>query len=269
MAGDWLKVELTLPEKPEVIAIADSLGMSEDEVVGKLIRFWRWCDQQLISCHAPSVTLSFLDRHIGAHGFGQALVDAGWLVVSADGLEIPNYDRHLSKGSKTRVLATERKNRSRNSHTSVTEMSRSERDETVTRAREEKSIHGPSTRTRETTGPDRKEGGGKGSRLAVHVDAIGPMADAIFQACRYRGDNGGNLWGVAALLESQLGEITEAEVYSAAQGAALNGRDKPAHFFKCLDESLHKRGYDLTDLLRQVKIIPQWPQKKPYREDHS
>jgi len=135
MAGDWMKVDLTLPDKPEVIGMADMLGIHEDEVVGKMIRFWRWCDQHLKDCHAQNVTLSFLDRYLGVTGMGQAMCDVGWLVVVEDGLLIPNFDRHLSQGSKQRALASERKRKQRS------EMSRAKRDTSVTREekrREEK-----------------------------------------------------------------------------------------------------------------------------------
>ena len=108
------------------------------------------------------------------------------------------------------------------------------------------------------------------------MEAIAEEAERIFRACKYDGREGGNLWGVAALLESGIGDLTEAEVFSACQGAALNGlelgafvaagalngRDKPAHFFACLAESLAKRGENLTELLRRVNILPQWPKTR-------
>jgi hypothetical protein len=99
-------------------------------------------------------------------------------------------------------------------------------------------------------------------RTAVTVEEIADRAAGIFDACRYRGDDGGNLWGVAALMETEIGDLSEAEVFSACQGAALNGKDKPAHFYACLSESLAKRGEDLTQLLRRVNITPAWPKTK-------
>ena len=42
MAGDWIKVEDCLPDKPEVVGIADYMGIDQDAVVGKLIRLWAW-----------------------------------------------------------------------------------------------------------------------------------------------------------------------------------------------------------------------------------
>ncbi len=102
-------------------------------------------------------------------------------------------------------------------------------------------------------------------RTAVTAHAIADQAAAIFDACHYSGDDGGNLWGVAALLETDIGELSESEVYSACRGAQLNGRDKPKHFFACLAESVANRGYDLTQCLRKVNILPEWPTTKDGR----
>lgn len=163
MAGDWIKVELTLPEKPEVIGVAAALGITEDEVVGKLIRFWRWCDQHLTNCHATNVTFAFLDRLVGVTGFAQALVSVGWLELEDAGLVIPNFDRHLSKGSKTRALAIERKRRQREkSHDDDTELSRPERDQSVTREQRIENRYKPPP---PTPSPKRRRGGGGGAEV--------------------------------------------------------------------------------------------------------
>ena len=62
MAGDWIKVEHTTPDKPEVVKLAGILGIDQDAVVGKLLRLWIWADQQSVSGNAITVTNSFLDR---------------------------------------------------------------------------------------------------------------------------------------------------------------------------------------------------------------
>jgi hypothetical protein len=100
-------------------------------------------------------------------------------------------------------------------------------------------------------------------RTAVTVDTIADQAAAIFDALGYRGNQGGNLWGVAALLESGIGDLSEAEVFSACRGAKLNGHDPPAHFFATMSESLQKRGENLTQRLREVTIVPDWPRAHP------
>jgi hypothetical protein len=102
-------------------------------------RFWCWCDDNLADGHAFGVTKMILDRVIGHDGFAQAVAKVGWLIDLGDAIEIPNFHRHLSQSAKNRALAAERKRSQRTeSHTEVTQKSRSSRDNTVTR--EEKRI---------------------------------------------------------------------------------------------------------------------------------
>ncbi len=59
MAGDWIKIESVMPDKPEVGVIAEELGIDHDAVIGKLVRFWIWADQQSVDGNALSVTFAF------------------------------------------------------------------------------------------------------------------------------------------------------------------------------------------------------------------
>jgi len=88
--------------------------LDTDTVVGKLHRIWSWANEQSRDGNAASVTLSWIDRYIGVTGFAQAMVDVGWLLVNADGISIPNWDRHNSKSAKQRSLGAIRQSRKRN-----------------------------------------------------------------------------------------------------------------------------------------------------------
>jgi len=114
MAGDWIKIGHALPDKPEVMQMADFLGIDPDAVVGKLLRFWNWCDVQCVNGDALSVTKTFLDRITFCKNFAEAMIRAGWLVENGDTISIANFDRHNGKTSKLRALANRRmaKNRS-------------------------------------------------------------------------------------------------------------------------------------------------------------
>jgi hypothetical protein len=139
MAGDWIKVEKATARKPEVMAIADSLGVHIDHAFGLCVRFWSWCDDQMADGHANSVTNVTLDSAFGHDGFASALIKVGWLRVRNGSLEVPNFDRHLSESAKNRALSRSRKQKER--YECVTKLSRSERDKSVTREekrREEK-----------------------------------------------------------------------------------------------------------------------------------
>jgi hypothetical protein len=53
MAGDWIKFDTSTPDKPEVFEMAAELGIDPDAVVGKLLRVWKWFDQQTTDGNAP------------------------------------------------------------------------------------------------------------------------------------------------------------------------------------------------------------------------
>jgi hypothetical protein len=116
MAADWIKVDVTTPDKPEVFRMAERLGIDPDAVVGKLIRVWVWADQQTTNGNAPSVTRLLLDRATNVSGFADAMINVGWLVESDDGLTFPNFDRHNGKTAKTRALTVHRVRQHRNAN---------------------------------------------------------------------------------------------------------------------------------------------------------
>lgn len=109
MAGDWLKMEASTPDKPEVLAIAARMGWDDpDLAVGKLFRVWRWFDQHTTSGNAAGVTFALLDRISGVTGFAEAMESVGWLAISESGISLPNFDRHCGKTAKGRAQTAKR-----------------------------------------------------------------------------------------------------------------------------------------------------------------
>ena len=104
MAGDWIKVEENMPDKPEVCRMAARLGIECDAVAGKLVRVWVWAGRNCNADGNTSVTVrALLDRLAGVTGFCEAMQDAGWLVVSGDTMTFPKFDRHCSQSAKDRA----------------------------------------------------------------------------------------------------------------------------------------------------------------------
>ena len=103
MAGDWMKIELELPDKPEVHAIAGILSLDSDSVVGKLIRVWQWFDKHSTDGNVKNVTCALLDRIANISGFAEAMKKAGWLLVGDDQITIPNFEKHNGKTAKDRA----------------------------------------------------------------------------------------------------------------------------------------------------------------------
>jgi hypothetical protein len=107
MAGDWLKIEKATARKPEVCGIAGELGISLDEAFGICFRFWCWVDDNFTT-NAASVSETSIDALVGRSGFASAMKKVGWLQSDEQGIKIPNFERHLSKGAKTRGQTAKR-----------------------------------------------------------------------------------------------------------------------------------------------------------------
>ncbi|CAJ0719425.1 hypothetical protein LMG6871_02855 [Ralstonia edaphis] len=109
MAGNWIKFEVDTPEKPEVLALTVAMGWDDpDLTVGKLLRVWRWFDQHTLEGNAPGVSAALLDRIAGVTGFSTEMAKVGWLLISADGISLPNFDRHNGETAKSRALTAKR-----------------------------------------------------------------------------------------------------------------------------------------------------------------
>lgn len=109
-----MKVELELPEKPEVHAMAGILNIDPMTVVGGLIKVWGWFNKHTEDGNAHSVTYSLPDRITGVTGFGEAMAFVGWLEQHDKTLHMPKFERHTSQSAKSRALASQRVMKSRN-----------------------------------------------------------------------------------------------------------------------------------------------------------
>ena len=138
MAGDWIKVEITTPDKPEVFEMAELLNLPPDEVLGKLIRVWIWADQHTRDGNAPSVTKALLDRYAAVTGFAAAMISVGWLLESGGRIQFPHFDRHNGKTAKTRAMGAKRTQAHRSGNASVTVPPLQDRDSGVTDSLPEK-----------------------------------------------------------------------------------------------------------------------------------
>lgn len=152
MATPWIKVEVTTWDKIEVHRMSDILRIDPDAVLGKLVRIWSWADVNTHNGHADGVTMEMINRVLHHPNFAQAMRAVGWLEADADGVRFPNFDHHNGDSAKARAQASRRQQvrrtltdrtdtqtaeQSPSGHTaersSVTQMSRSQRDKSVTR----------------------------------------------------------------------------------------------------------------------------------------
>lgn len=108
MRRPWIKVETATPDKPEICTIAASLRLSEDAVLGKLVRLWSWVEVNHIPANDLGVTKEFLDKLVGRKGFSSAMIDCGWLLEGDGKLGLKNLERHNGSAAKVRALTAHR-----------------------------------------------------------------------------------------------------------------------------------------------------------------
>jgi hypothetical protein len=108
VAGDWIKMDVGLPEKPEVWRIAGICHIDPDAVVGKLLKVWRWFDSHTEDGNALGVSYALVDFVSGVSGFAEAMALCGWLVQDGIILTLPNFDHHNGKTAKNRALTAKR-----------------------------------------------------------------------------------------------------------------------------------------------------------------
>lgn len=108
MAGDWMKLELETPNKPEIFRLSTALNISKDEVVGKLVRFWGWFNQHSVDGCEPADTAFMLDDMLQCDGFCNALIDVDWMTTDGESIQVSKFDRHNSKGAKQRGMSNRR-----------------------------------------------------------------------------------------------------------------------------------------------------------------
>ena len=115
MMISWIKIEVILPDKPEIITLAKLLKLKDtDTVVGKLIRLWAWADMQTVDGNCVQCTDTFIDRTVFCKGFARALRLVGWLEGEEGALVFPNFARHNGETTKERIGTNRRVSRFRN-----------------------------------------------------------------------------------------------------------------------------------------------------------
>lgn len=98
----WLEAHQTLERHPKTSALADLMGWSIDETIGKLFRFWFW-----VLDFAPSGDLrkfndATLGRSVGLSGdaakqFVESMVAACWLDRSDDVFRVHNWLKYAGR----------------------------------------------------------------------------------------------------------------------------------------------------------------------------
>lgn len=92
MAGEWIKMRGNLWDDPRVSRLRDLTDSTEATIVGGLYWLWATADQHTEDGVMPGLTLRAIDRKTGIQGFGDALLQIGWLADHSEGVRIVNAD---------------------------------------------------------------------------------------------------------------------------------------------------------------------------------
>lgn len=109
----WIKIETTLPQKPETIKIAAILKKKPAEVVGALVVLWCLTDGLTEDGFLQYYGRREIDAAVGVRGFCAALEQVGWIELGDDGARLVNYDKHNGRSAKMRAETARRVGRRR------------------------------------------------------------------------------------------------------------------------------------------------------------
>ena len=116
----WIKVEHDLLTSPKFVTLASRLRNGRVTVLGACVTLWMLADKHSQDDLLRGMTLEAVDALVDMPGFGQAMVDVGWLKVHEDGLEVVDYQRHNGSTAKARALSAKRTQASRCRNADVT-----------------------------------------------------------------------------------------------------------------------------------------------------
>lgn len=109
MAINWIKMETSTPDKPEIFHLMRILTKKQSDVFLLCFRFWSWCDANIKDGKCPHFVREELDSIVQCDGFADALETVGWVTFREDLMVVKNYEKHLANTAKNRAKDAKRK----------------------------------------------------------------------------------------------------------------------------------------------------------------
>lgn len=110
MAGDWIGLDHELAESEEVLGIFERTDVEIGTIIGRLFLLWRWFDKMTLDGKLPHVGLRAVAEKCGGDvPFWQAVVGVQWLIVTDDGIEMPDFAARIGKSARARMKEARRK----------------------------------------------------------------------------------------------------------------------------------------------------------------
>jgi len=109
MAGDWIKMQKSLPRDPRVVRISSALKADRLRTVGGLLSAWCLFDEQTEDGKLEGYTPELMDEIVGFPGLAQAMESVGWLEIGDGFLVVPRFEEHNGQSAKRRAQDSDRK----------------------------------------------------------------------------------------------------------------------------------------------------------------
>jgi hypothetical protein len=159
MAGDWIKMRLSLQTHPKIVRILSATKSDKFRAIGGLHAVWSVFDTHSVDGKLYGYTPEALDHIIGWPGFSGAMIEAEWLLFDgAETLMLPDFDEHNGASGKRRAEDQKRKRDSRKSPKDVTDNCGQNADKMRTREEKRREDSKP-IKTSSEHSPDGEEDG--------------------------------------------------------------------------------------------------------------
>jgi hypothetical protein len=106
----WIKMRTDLARDPHVSRLSKLTALDRNHVIGCLAAVWSAADSYTTDGHIRKVGIEYVDEIAGVTGFGQAMIDIGWLRLDRRNGDIrfPHWHHHNGPTAKTRAQAARR-----------------------------------------------------------------------------------------------------------------------------------------------------------------
>lgn len=114
MADDWIKFRKCVLTHPRLVRTMSALNADKLRTLGGILSAWCLLDEQTQDGNLEGYTPEFLDQTVGLPGLARAMEAAGWLVITENGLQAPEFEKHNGATAKRRAAESRRKMSARN-----------------------------------------------------------------------------------------------------------------------------------------------------------
>jgi len=161
MAGEWIKVECSTEDKPEVVKMARILKKPRRHVLGSLVAIWCWFDRNSVDGAVDGFLSTDIDEIAALSGFAGAMMAVGWLCYddTTQKAVIPHFARHNGESAKKRALKNERQARWRSTSPSTQPSTPTSTSASTREEKNKEDLHPPTP----LKGGSRKERSEKGT----------------------------------------------------------------------------------------------------------